>query len=348
MRLGLSMTEATARSRGSVWRSRRRLQRNLVGLLVSIGCLAVIAWRIDLDEFLGAVAIFHWGWMVAGVLSLMMGYTVRIVRWSSMLRAAGADVGAIKCAAPFLGSIALNNVLPMRIGDFVRAWVFPASIGVGRATATSSLVMERLVDLMTLLACFFIGMAVSAGSRVPEWLMESTVVLSLAGGIGLAAMFFFSGSLSRWVDSFRQGESRGRRQQVFRAMRDLLCGFEAMSRLPMLFMLFILSMLVWVGEAGLFWFLLKGFGLEATIGAAMIVMSVATLSTLVPSSPGYIGPFHLAAFSAIAMLGGTSAQAASFAVLAHMGVWLPTTIVGAVAILLKPQLFSQARAVQAS
>jgi hypothetical protein len=48
------------------------------------------------------------------------------------------------------------------------------------------------------------------------------------------------------------------------------------------------------------------------------------------------------------MLGGSSAQAASFAVLAHLGVWLPTTLAGGIAILVNPGLFKARESGKAS
>lgn len=318
-------------------------KKNAIGILISVACLGFISWRIDVDQFVKAIASFQWVWLLVGLCSLAVGYTVRIVRWSSLLRAAGVRVTPAKCAAPFLGSIALNNILPMRLGDVVRALVFPAAIGVGRTVATGSLVMERLVDLMTLLVCLMLGLLATSGAQLPEWLIGTTVSLAIAGSVVLALVFFFSGWLSRWVGRTARSPATSKRERIQHAFRDLLVGFDAMSRLPVLLTLFALSMLVWAGEAGLFWSVLRGFGLEASAGAAMVVMAIATLSTLVPSSPGYVGPFHLAAFAAVAMLGGTPAQAASFAVLAHLGVWLPTTLAGALAILFNPQLFGRVK-----
>lgn len=319
-------------------------KRNAVGVLISVACLGFIAWRIDLDESINAMAGFQWGWLLFGLVSLSLGYAMRIVRWSSLLRAAGAHVSPSRCAAPFLGSIALNNILPMRLGDVVRALVFPSAIGIGRSTATGSLVMERLVDLMTLLACLVIGLAMTSKAQLPEWLVGTAVGLAISGGTVLILLFLFGGRLSRWVGRWAHKAAHSSRERMLLALKDMLLGIDAMSRLPVLFFLFVLSMLVWAGEAGLYWGLLWGFGLEVGAGAALVVMAIATLATLVPSSPGYVGPFHLAAFSAVIMLGGGSAQAASFAVLAHLGVWLPTTIAGALAILFNPKLFGRAKA----
>lgn len=318
-------------------------KNNVIGVLISVACLGLIAWRINIDEFLIAIHQFQWDWLLIGLFSLAVGYTLRIIRWWFLLRAAGIGVTPAKCAAPFLGSIALNNILPMRLGDVVRALVFPAAIGVGRIVATGSLVMERLVDLMTLLVCLVLGLQATSGAELPDWLTWTAVSLALGGSVVLALVFFFSGRLSRWVGRPTRRPASAKRARLLRALHDLLAGFDAMSRLPVLLTLFVVSILVWAGEAGLFWAVLRGFGFEAGAGAAMVVMAIATLSTLVPSSPGYVGPFHLAAFAAVTILGGTSAQAASFAVLAHLGVWLPTTLAGVLAILFNPQLFGQVK-----
>ena len=119
----------------------------------------------------------------------------------------------------------------------------------------------------------------------------------------------------------------------------LLAAFAAMLRPSVLAALVLASVLVWIGEAGLFLFMLQGFGLAAGPAQAVIVMAVATLATLVPSSPGYVGPFHLAAYTAVSLLGGDAVVAAGFALLAHLALWLPTTLAGALGILATPELF---------
>ncbi|WKJ92020.1 lysylphosphatidylglycerol synthase transmembrane domain-containing protein [Methylomonas montana] len=325
----------------------RKWLRNLMGVAVSGACLGFIAWRIDLDEVRNAISNFQWIYLVWGLLSLMGGYSMRIIRWATLLKASGTRINISACIAPFLGSIALNNTLPMRVGDVVRAFVFPSAIGVGKTTATGSLVMERLIDLMTLLACLMIGLSISPTTKLPEWLETTAVSLSVFGGVTLMLVFLLSGRLSRWFIRLAKqapsGEDAGR-GKILKMLGILLSSFDAMSRLPVLIWLTSLSVLVWVGEAGLFWALLLGFGLVAAPETAVIVMAIATLSTLAPSSPGYVGPFHLAAYAAISMLGGTPGEAASFAVLSHLGVWLPTTLAGALAILFNPQLFGSVKA----
>ncbi|CAJ93968.1 Flippase-like domain-containing protein [Cupriavidus necator] len=328
-------------------KGRRDWIKQLVGGAITLVCLFIIARQVDVGEVVKALEHFHWPFLTLGIASLSLGYGLRILRWSLMLRAAGADAKWRNCATPFLGSIALNNVLPLRLGDLIRAFVFPNAMGISKTTAASSLLMERLIDLMTLLGCLAIGLVASQGTRLPGMLAESVVGIAIGGGVILIAGFLFSGRLANLCQKFAQGNAASRPSASFsRALlilASLLRSFEAMSRPRVLLTVVAVSMLVWAGESGLFYFVLRGFGFDANPALAVVVMAIATLSTLVPSSPGYIGPFHLAAFTAVSLLGGTSAQAGSYAVLVHLALWLPTTLAGAVAIWMRPSLFRAIR-----
>jgi glycosyltransferase 2 family protein len=322
--------------------SKKPWLRLVVGTAISALCLWLIFRQVKLDELRVALARLQWQFVAFGMVSLAAGYALRIQRWAVMLRAGGAQVGGSACAAPFLGSITLNNVLPFRAGDLIRALIFPAALGVRRVTAAASLLLERLVDLLTLLLCLGIGLSLNAQVNMPEWLGRVAVTLSLVGGTVLFGVVAFSAIINRWIASMRQWiERRGhaRAAMALEVAGDLVDSLGAMSRPVVLLSLLALSMLVWVGEAGLFLALLHGLNIDAGMTSALMIMAIATLSTLMPSSPGYVGPFHLATFSAVTMLGGSSSQAAAFAVLVHLSLWLPTTVAGGIAILANPGLF---------
>ncbi|MBC7453659.1 MAG: flippase-like domain-containing protein [Massilia sp.] len=320
--------------------------KHAVGAAVTVLCIVVIARKVNVGEVLNALERFHWPYLLAGIAFLACGYALRILRWSILLGSADGPVAFRNCAAPFLGSIALNNVLPLRLGDVVRAFVFPLAMGVSKTTASSSLVMERLIDLMTLLCCLAIGLIAISAAAVPPMITESALTMAVIGGLALTGCFLFSGALARLLarwSTARAGAGPGRLAGALHAASGLFRGFEAMSRPRILLLTLLISMLVWGGESGLFYCIMLGFGLPATPAMALLVMAIATLSTLVPSSPGYVGPFHLAAFTAISLVGGSAAQAGSFAVLAHLALWVPTSLAGALAIWSRPGLFRSAR-----
>lgn len=324
----------------------KRWIKHVIGAAVTLVCLLAIARLVNFSEVMDALEHFRWHYLVLGIASLAFGYAVRIFRWSVMLSAASHAVGFRNCAAPFLGAIALNNVLPLRLGDVIRALVFPGAMGVTKTVATTSLVVERLIDLVTLIACLALGILAVSTLDIPPAIRQTAVILAALGGIALALGFFFSGFFARLFTKLGNDQPTSKiqpkLQTVFRTVGGLFESFEVMSRPRVLGLMLLLSMLVWLGESGLFYFALLGLGLDASPLMALLVMAIATLSTLAPSSPGYVGPFHLAAFTAVTLIGGTSAQAGSYAVIVHLALWLPTTIVGALAIWSRPALFKAA------
>lgn len=324
-----------------VSRSRKLPVRQLVGVVISIACLVFVFRKIDVQQVYAALQSFKWHFIWLGLAALAIDYAARIERWAVMLRVGRRDLRATACAAPFLGSITLNNVLPFRAGDLVRALVFPAAMGIRRTTAAASLMFERLIDLLTLLFALGVGLWLNPESNVPDWLGKSAVVLAVTGGVALACIIVLNSPLVRllqWVEC-RWAASGSRLGTALALLIDLTRDIGQMAKARVLLPLLAMSVVIWAGETGLFWAVLHGLSIGSSYSAALVIMAVATLSTLVPSSPGYVGPFHLAAYSAALMLGGSSVQAASFALLAHLGLWLPTTLAGSIAILVRPALF---------
>lgn len=335
------MANDTARTSASYKRSRAR---SIVGWLVSAGCLALIASKVDLAGAAEALRRFSWPFLLLAFAGLAFGYAIRIVRWALMLRATGTPVSPLQCAAPFLGSIALNNVLPLRAGDIVRGTIFPAAIGVPRAAAISSIIMERLLDLLTLALCLAVGGSVLGEVHLPQWLVNGTILLATTGALALLGVFLFSGGIARLL--FRQALQRNADDLLAKGLTAgaaFVDGFRHMSALRPLLAVFMLSLLVWLGETAAFHFVIAGLGVQLPLEAALLVMAFVTLSTLVPSSPGYVGPFHLAAFSVMVLLGTSEEIATSFAVLSHLALWVPTTVAGGIAMLLRPEIFRAAR-----
>lgn len=315
------------------------------GIIITFLCLLIFFRQINVAEVVDAFQYFHWGYLPFGIASLALGYLLRILRWSMMLRATGAQVSFNQCRAAFLGSIALNNVLPLRLGDVIRALVFPRAIGISKITATSSLVIERLLDLITLLGCLAVGIFAIQKINISVEMKHSALYLAALGGMVLILGFLFSARIGQFLSRSSAGNriSNVWLSRIFSALGGLLTSFSVMSRPRLLLMMFLVSFLVWGSETGLYYAVLLGLEIKASPIMAFLVMSIATLSTLLPSSPGYIGSFHLAAFTAVMLIGTSSAQAGAYAVIVHLALWLSTTLAGAWAISMNPELFRSAK-----
>ena len=95
-----------------------------------------------------------------------------------------------------------------------------------------------------------------------------------------------------------------------------------------------LSFLAWPLDALLIWLVASSISVEISLGAAALISVAAVLSTAVPSAPGYIGTYELAAAFAARAMGVASSPAFALAVLAHAFTILPVAIAGAVSLML--------------
>ena len=300
-----------------------------------MACLGYIFWTVDLDALVEAIAGFDLRFAILALAALAAGYSFRILRWALMLKGSAPHIRVADCVAPFLGSIALNNVLPFRIGDAVRAFVFPKSMGITRSHSLATLIVERLLDLAMLLALLSFGLSAVAGGDLPNWLVRNLQGLLGLATITLLVLIFARGLLHRllaWLQNLKvlQGIKGARDLFAFADQTMLHIGEVLSGRLAVVTVL--LSVPVWIFEACVFGAVMAGLGDPAAPAGVSLVAGASTIATLAPSSPGYFGPFHLAAFESYQLLFGEAGRAAALALLAHAALWVPTTLAGGIAV----------------
>lgn len=279
---------------------------------------------------------------IFALMSLFFGYIFRVFRWHFLLSISGSNILISKCIAPFMGSIALNNILPLRAGDIFRAVIFPRYIGIRKSVSTSSILIERIFDLITLLIFILIGFSLKI---IGDFILGAKIIAFGSFILSIIALMvvsscskFLADHMLQFINNKRIPKSNFKYKLIIMII-DLLNSLDHMSKPSVLFITGILSFLIWISEAGVFYILMLGFNFDSSIEIALVIMSIATLSTFLPSTPGYIGPFHLAVFTAISFFGYSSDLSASYAILSHLLIWLPTTIVGVSVILFNPRLF---------
>ena len=286
---------------------------------------------VSLRQLRDAFGALNPAWIIMGLAMLAADYALRCWRWTAMLRLGNAQVRFSEVVPPFMASIALNNVLPFRAGDVTRALVFPARLGIGRAFAAATLVLERLLDLVFVLLLMAWGLFAArralGGSNFIRDMATAGGGLALLAVIGVAGAILLAPRLQAWLNGSAARRSAGA-GKALRAGADLFGTIGALRSLPMWAAVLPASALIWAFEAGVFWAVLVGFGVPDAGGTAALLGSTGTLATLVPSTPGYIGTFHLAVQQAAALVGLPSALGSSVAILCHAVLWVGTTLFG--------------------
>src|SRR4051812_2258658 len=124
----------------------------------------LLARRVDWSEIRRVLSRAEWWPLVLAVVALGADMTARITRWCWMLRAAEPGLPLASCVRPFLGSLALNNTVPLRAGDVVRVVGFRQALRAPLPHVAGTLVLERLLDLLVLLGILFAALAGTSGA----------------------------------------------------------------------------------------------------------------------------------------------------------------------------------------
>jgi uncharacterized membrane protein YbhN (UPF0104 family) len=89
----------------------------------------------------------------------------------------------------------------------------------------------------------------------------------------------------------------------------------------------ILTLIIYCPDALSLWFLVKAVGLALGFGDTLVLVGMASLSTLVPSRPGFLGTLQFAYLLAIDFAGGPHAVGIAAPTLAQLCLLLPVALI---------------------
>ena len=305
----------------------RRAILLLVGLVVSAGTFWIVVQSIDVRETLRVLGRADALPAAAIIAVVAAQLAIRAWRWSVVLPTT-PRLPFVRFVPPLLIGYLGNAVLPARLGEPMRAIVVARRERVGTTEALGSVVVERVVDVATLAIATFLG-ALVVGA--PAWAIQALGLLAAGGLIGLGLLVTIGlDPLVRVANRF--GLSRRP------TLRDLVARFAATiggreRRGPVLAAAG-LSSLAWLLDATSFWLAGQAVGADVSYAAALLIGGVTVLGTAIPSAPGFVGTFELAAAGMATALGVPGAEALALAVVAHVMTLAPLALGGAASVLL--------------
>lgn len=304
-------------------------RRTRTAILVVSGVVlgAVLLWlvgrRIDLDQARRIFAAADYSWVGLAIACYGVAIAARVWRWHSLLSFHTAP-SISDTAISLVVGYAVNNLLPARLGEIVRADILKRRSGAARAAALGSIFVERALDLLLLLILLVFGVVLAhrRSAAIDDILVSGGIVgLVALAGIAIGARYARSrhaahdlGQAHRgWLDRLR-AYGIGRLRDFAGSLRVVgtrRFGFAAAATLP-----------IWMLESGAIWCVCRAIGLELAIAALAMVMALGSLSTLLPSAPGYIGGYQIAYVLALDPWGidpTTAAVAATCVIVYLMG-----------------------------
>jgi uncharacterized protein (TIRG00374 family) len=310
----------------------RRLIPVSVGLVISAAAIAILIASSDVASTLDTLSHTDLRWLVlaGGVIAIQL--VLRAYRWRGILplRPDGRRIRVIRLLPVLLVGYLGNAVLPARLGEPLRAALVSRREQVGMPEALGSVLLERLVDVVTLAG---LVLTASVAVEASSWIIRAAAVVAAAGACILVI-------LATW--GVAPLVTFGARFPAVARRRILAVAMEKLERLALtvggphrrrvIGLATLISAGAWILEATTYWLVGRSVGIDLSPMEAMVVAGIAVLGTAVPSAPGYIGTFDLAAAVTAQALGVARAPALAFAVLVHATTLLPLALGGALAL----------------
>jgi uncharacterized protein (TIRG00374 family) len=315
----------------------RRWIRPAAGLLVAAAFVWLAFGRLDWGAMERVLAAATPAPIALGLVALAAGFGVRITRWWTMLAVFEPSLRLRACVRPFLLSLAVNNTVPLRAGDIVRAVGFRQTLRVPTMRVVGTLVIERILDLLVLVALFFVGLLGVPAGVIPRPIVLGGAALGATAVLALLVLVLAPGVLFGAAERILASRMLATRRWVPRARTALAHLFESLALLRApgrALHLLGLSLLAWILEGSLYASVAWALHADGSALAPWFACATGTLATLIPSSPGYVGTFDYFAILGMMAYGAGRAVSAAFAMVVHLLLWLPVTLVGAAYVVL--------------
>lgn len=271
--------------------------------------------------------------MGAALMLYALATILRGERWLRLRRDGGDRCSRTDAYALTTVGYMGNNALPARAGDVLKA-IFTAKRANGTTSdAVGTLVAERLLDVAALVLVFAVLVTtLRLPLGVPGWVL-------VAVGAGVLVVAIAAAMLGRRT-------AAGRRLQAL--VVSVLTPTRRLAS-PVGASLLGLSVVLWLVEGSIYAVLGAVAGVHLSLLDGLYIMALANLVALVPAAPGYAGTFDAAIILGVRLVaGGTQAAALAYAVIVRFTLFVPITLVGLAALIIRYGGISRLRAALAA
>jgi uncharacterized protein (TIRG00374 family) len=303
-----------------------------LGVLITLIFLVIAFRGQDFNAIRQALRDFNYIYLIPALALLFTGIWFRAVRWRILLKPVVEISSRDVFPIVIIGFMA-NNILPLRAGELARTYALSSKTGAKKSATLATIAVERLFDGVTMLGFILISATViSLTSNLRHLAVIAFIIFTC--GILFLVLLTLSGN---WRDRILQivlgplPETMADR--IEQMAESFLVGLGVLRHRRDLALVAAYSVIAWSFEASTYWMIAKGFGdpLAAVMSpaAALLTTGVANLATLIPSSPGYVGPFETGVKWVVeGALGMSGSLALSYAILVHATLFFPVTILG--------------------
>lgn len=309
-------------------------KRNLyiaLGIFISVALLWLLFRNIDFSELADALRTANYWWLIPNMAIIVLTMYLRAYRWRFMLAPIKHVHYDNLLAATCIGFMA-NNVLPLRLGEFVRAYSLAyQDTEISKSASLATIFVERMVFDLVALLIIFGAVVASSHLDIHEDMQRGLLVAISIALVGVVFMFVMAlrpaqtgDIMTRYLVFVPESVKERIRIVVLKFSR----GLEFITNYKTLGWVLAQTVFIWILTGISNYFVFLAFGFELPLSASYVLLVVVSISILVPSSPGFVGVYHYGTVWTLAQYEIPKEQALSFALVLHAAQYIPITLMG--------------------
>jgi len=307
-----------------------------LGVAISAVCLWLALRGLTLGEVWATLQGANYWLLLPGIAVYFLGVWARAWRWRYLLRPL-KHISTRRMFPVVATGYMGNNIYPARAGELLRIYVLRRREGVSISASLATIIVEHTFDGIVMLAFVFFNLPQLARLTADSGFVGDiqTLTIWVAGlFLGVVSVFLLMAAMpskaSRVIGWFTDRLIPHRfRMKVGEFTERFLGGLASLRSPADVLIVLGTSVVIWLFETGMYWFVMQAFTLEVNFSAMMLMNGTVNLATMIPSAPGYVGTFDATGIAVLEAYGVARSIAAGYTLVLHAALWLPITLLGA-------------------
>lgn len=313
--------------------------KKLCGIFFSILFLWLALRKIDfqaIPSVLSTINTTFWGLMI---LSYTIEMLTRAHRW--LIIQPNGKITFKHSINGLILTYLFNNILPARAGELFRPYYFSQKDLATSGETLGAVVLERFFDGVMVLGLILISFQQFSNN---EMLQKASIITAVFYGIvfiGILLAIFKKEMFEKtikWCLSFLPQKAN---DFLYNIAMKFIEGLSTIKDLKRLIKILLSSVVCWASSVLTTWLCFKAFGFEESFITASFVLTVLSISSMIPASPGTLGVYeYFCIFLISNILGHTPEEGAAFSIILHGLQYFYTLIVGLIIALIEGVKFT--------
>jgi len=301
----------------------------IIGILISLLFIFLSLKKVDIAELKLILRSADYISLIPIFILVVVSMFFRALRWQILI----APIAKVKIRSLFSASsigLMVNNLLPARIGEIVRAWIIGSRENISKSSVIATVVVERVFDGLTALITLAIVQTFYPFT-IPSNLKTALYVL-VALCVLIVAYFIYSRNAdysdTNKVDILLKFVPQMARERISSLLVSFREGLKILSNGIDILKAILISFAVWIPIIIIIHLSLLSVRIETSIMASIITFIILSFGLMIPSAPGFIGTIQYCFVLALAIFNFPNDRAIAASIIYHIGTILSINTLG--------------------